>query len=76
MVSGAQQKSEGLTIPRFVIGDVKDVAKAGYKACIRGEVICVPGVVNQITTLSSKTAPRWLLRRVGGILGRYTTKKH
>ena len=76
MVSGAQEKSEGLTIPKFVIGDVKDVAKAGYKACMKGEVICVPGVVNQISTLSTKTTPRWLLRRVGGILGRYTTKKH
>ena len=75
MVSGAQEKNEGLYIPEFAIGDVLDVAKAGYKACMKGEVICVPGVVNQVTTLSSRASPKWLLRRVSGIVARYSTRK-
>jgi hypothetical protein len=75
MLSGAQEKSDRLTIPDFAIGDVEDVARAGYRACIKGEVICVPGLVNQLSTLSTRNTPKWLLRRVTGIIGRYTTRE-
>jgi short-subunit dehydrogenase len=74
MVSGAQEKSEGLQIPQFMIGDVADVAKQGYRACMKGEVICVPGVINQVSIASTRASPKWLVRRVTGILGRYTTR--
>ncbi len=72
MVSGAKEKS-GLTVPEFVIGDVRDVAQKGYRACLDGDVICVPGVVNQVSALSSRVTPKWLLRRVSGIVSRYTS---
>lgn len=75
MVSGAQAKSSQLTIPGFMIGDVGDVAREGFRACMKGEVICVPGLINQVSTLTSRTTPKWLLRRVSGIVGRYTTRK-
>jgi short-subunit dehydrogenase len=75
MVSGARERSEGLYIPEFAIGDVEEVARQGYRACMRGEVICVPGIVNRVTTLGTRTAPKWLLRRVAGIVGRYTTRR-
>ena len=74
MVSGAQARSGGLKIPRFAIGDVDDVADEGFKACIDGDVICVPGALNQVATIAGRTTPKWLLRRVYGIVGRYTTR--
>ena len=75
MISTAQQKSEGLNkIPSFLIGDVDDVAAQGYRACLEGDVICVPGTVNLTATLAGRSVPKWLLRRVSGIIGRYTTR--
>ena len=53
-------------IPGFLIGDVTDVARQGFDACMKGEVICVPGVVNQAAMLASRSTPKWLL----GLLGR------
>lgn len=72
MVSTAQEKSGGLKIPSFVIGDVKDVAAQGYRACLKGEVICVPGTVNLATTVTGRAMPKWLLRRISGVMGRYS----
>ena len=74
MLSSAQEKSGGLNVPGFMIGDVDDVARQGYKACMEGEVICVPGAINLAVTLGSRAAPKWLLRRVSGFAGRLTTK--
>ena len=75
MVAGIKAKNEGLVIPDFVIGDAADVARRGFKACMKGEVVCVPGAINQASVLSSRTTPRWLLRRVTGAVGRYVGKK-
>ena len=52
------------------IGDVNVVARDGFNACMKGDVICVPGVVNQAAVLASRSTPKWLLRRVAGLLGR------
>jgi short-subunit dehydrogenase len=57
-------------LPQALIGDVGEVAAEGYRACMAGEVICVPGAVNRVATLAARAAPKWLLRRVAGALGR------
>jgi uncharacterized protein len=57
-------------IPGLLIGDVNDVARQGFEACMKGDVICVPGVVNQAAMLASRSTPKWLLRRIAGLLGR------
>ena len=57
-------------LPGFVIGDVDAVAEAGYRGCLAGAVIVVPGFVNQAAALAAGSTPRWLLRRVTGALGR------
>ena len=75
MISTAQQESEGLKIPDFVIGDVADVAAQGYRACLKGEVIRVPGAINLAATITGRATPKWLLRRISGIMGRYSTPK-
>ena len=66
--SGANQKLNEL--PSFLIGDVQEVAAQGLAACLRGDAICVPGAVNQAAVIASRSAPKWLVRRIGGLLGR------
>ena len=62
--------------PKFVkiIGttvlDVKDVAEAGYDACMSGQVIRIPGKFNLVEVASSRAMPRWLTRRLFGFMGR------
>lgn len=76
MLSAAQEKSQGLKIPKFVVGDVHRVAKQGYRACLKGDVVCVPGTVNLATTITGRAMPKWLLRRISGVMGRSTLKKN
>jgi len=57
-------------LPAFLIGDVDKVAKEGYDACINGEVIKVPGAINQAAILAGRATPKWLLRKFSGALGR------
>lgn len=70
MMAGAQQQSPVLALPAFVVGDAPTVAAQGYAACMRGDVIVVPGAINLATTLASRATPKWLLRRISGALGR------
>ena len=57
-------------VPSFMISDVKSVAREGYDACASGEVVRVPGLANQLSALWSQTQPRWLVRTLGGLIGR------
>jgi len=49
-----------------------EVADAGYDACMRGQVIRVPGSVNQLIALAGNTMPKWTARRLVGFLTRMT----
>jgi short-subunit dehydrogenase len=75
MVANARQKSRGLKIPDLIVGDVEDVAAQGYRACLNGEAICIPGAVNVFATLTARATPKWLLRRIWGAFGRSTLKQ-
>lgn len=57
-------------LPGLVVGSAEDVADEGVRACLRGEVIRVPGLVNRAATLAGRSTPRWLLRRVSGAVVR------
>ena len=71
MLSSAVEANARLArLPGFLIGDVEQVAEDGYRACMEGAVISVPGVVNQAVTLASRATPKWLLRRIAGTLAR------
>ncbi len=71
MLSEAAAKNQQLgRLPGFLIGNVDEVARLGFEACMRGDVICVPGVLNRAATLASRSTPKWLLRRVSGMLAR------
>ncbi|WP_291010758.1 SDR family oxidoreductase [Hydrogenophaga sp.] len=71
MLSSAAAEREALAgLPDFLIGDADEVAQQGYEACMRGDVICVPGWVNQAVTTAGRAAPKWLLRRFSGAIVR------
>jgi short-subunit dehydrogenase len=70
LTSAIETNAQLARLPRVLIGDVDAVAAEGYRACLAGEVICVPGVVNRAATLAARATPKWLLRRVAGALGR------
>jgi uncharacterized protein len=65
---GANDKLSQL--PSFLVADVDDVAQTAIDATLRGDAICVPGAINQLGTLASRSTPKWLVRKVGGLLGR------
>ncbi|MEQ9144621.1 MAG: SDR family oxidoreductase [Parvibaculaceae bacterium] len=71
MVAGVKKSSDAAAkIPDFMISDVDSVAAEGYAACMKGEVIRVPGVVNMAAAVAGRASPRWLVRAVSGALGR------
>jgi len=71
MLSRATKANARLAqLPGALVGDAEAVAAEGYRACMAGEVIAVPGAINAAATAAARAAPRWLVRRVAGALGR------
>jgi short-subunit dehydrogenase len=71
MLTAATDANASLArLPGFLIGDAAEVADEGYRACMQGAVIKVPGAINQAVTLASRATPKALLRRVAGVLAR------
>lgn len=71
MLDAATESNAQLAkLPGFLIGNVDDVARQGFDACMRGDVICVPGAINRLATVASRSTPKWLLRRVTGMFAR------
>lgn len=57
-------------LPAFLISDVQQVAADALAACLKGDAICVPGAINQAAMIASRGTPKWLVRRIAGLLGR------
>jgi hypothetical protein len=71
MLSRATKANARLAqLPGALVGDAEAVAAEGYRACMAGEVIAVPGAINAAASAAARAAPRWLVRRVAGALGR------
>ena len=71
MLAAAGRSSPQLRrLPAVAIGSADEVAAEGVDACLRGEVIRVPGALNLATVLAGRALPRWLLRRVSGAVVR------
>ncbi|MDF1846033.1 MAG: SDR family oxidoreductase [Parvibaculaceae bacterium] len=71
MVASAKESNEtAAKIPDFMVSDVAGVAAEGYAACMKGDVIRVPGMVNLAAAVAGRASPRWLVRAVSGALGR------
>jgi short-subunit dehydrogenase len=52
----------------FLMMSAKDVALRGYKACMAGTTISVPGLANNIINSVTRLQPKWLSRRVQSYL--------
>jgi uncharacterized protein len=48
----------------------RDVAMAGYRACMAGETVRVPGLLNQALLGWTQAQPRWLVRTLSGLAAR------
>lgn len=70
LTKAARSNAKLGALPGFLVGDVDEVAAAGYRACMNGVVIEVPGEVNRATVVAARNAPKWLVRRVAGAVGR------
>jgi len=71
MLSSATEANAQLArLPGFLVADVDKVAAEGYRACMRGDVIKVPGVMNLAATMAGRATPKWLLRRIAGTVTR------
>jgi hypothetical protein len=71
MLQVATQGNQQLAqLPGLLIGNVDDVARQGFEACVKGEVIGVAGCRQSSPMPASRSTPRWLLRRVSGFLAR------
>ena len=62
------------SLPGIFLSDVGDVAREGYAACIAGRAVVVPGLPNQLLAGSVGFYPRWLVRGIGGLIGRRSTR--
>jgi uncharacterized protein len=73
MVAKAQAGSSALqNLPSMLISDVQDVAAEAWQGCLKGQAVVVPGKLNLATTLAARATPKWLVRRLTGLLGRST----
>lgn len=70
LTKAARANSRLDALPGFLVGDVDAVAAAGYRACMSGDVIAVPGEVNWAAAVAARNAPKWLVRRIAGAVGR------
>jgi len=57
-------------MPRGMILDPAEVARVGYRACVDGVPVVVPGVSNQVLARLMGVQPRWLLRALGDFVFR------
>lgn len=57
-------------IPPMMMSSPEAVARAGYRALMAGTAIEVPGFANQLAASWVQLQPRWLVRALGGIMGR------
>ncbi len=57
-------------VPEFLMSRPEDVAREAYAACMRGDVIHVPGPLYQAMVAVMETQPRWLTRTLSGFAAR------
>ena len=61
------QATAGITgkgLPGFVWAEADEVVRQGLKALARNQAVCVPGLVNKVTAVAPRLAPRPVVRRI------------
>ena len=65
MLRGPVTEAAGkINIPEFTVLDPETVARAAYKACMRGDAIEVPGIGYSAAMAVTGVLPRWVKRRL------------
>ncbi|MEO0614606.1 MAG: SDR family oxidoreductase [Pseudomonadota bacterium] len=65
MLRGPVQEAAGkINIREFTVLEPETVARAAYKACMRGDAIEVPGIGYSIAMATTGVLPRWIKRRL------------
>ncbi len=67
MLTGA---SGGTDLPGILVMPPERVAEDAYRACMRGDVIKVPGIGNALASTGVRLLPRWLVRSLSGMVVR------
>jgi hypothetical protein len=67
------QHAVARNLPELFLSDVEDVAREGYEACVAGRALVVPGLPNRLLASAVQLYPRWLVRSIGGLIGRKST---
>ena len=57
-------------IPSFFKMSAADVAREGFDACMKGKIVHMDRLTNELTAQWIKVQPRWLVRNVTGLLSR------
>ncbi|HYC55756.1 MAG TPA: SDR family oxidoreductase [Candidatus Binatia bacterium] len=57
-------------VPSFLLLDAAAVARDGFDACMKGEVVRVSGWTYELLVQLGRLYPRWLVRNVAGIVAR------
>ena len=57
-------------VPEVLMASPQEVAKEAFRACMRGDVIHVPGPLNQALVTVMEAQPRWLTRMMSGMAAR------
>jgi hypothetical protein len=69
-----EQHAMARNVPGLFLSDVEDVAREGFEACVAGRAAVVPGLPNRLLASAVQLYPRWLVRTVGGLVGRRSTR--
>ena len=62
--------SGGSDVPGLLVMQPDRVAREAYAACMRGDVIRVPGLGNALASTGVRLLPRWLVRSLSGYVVR------
>jgi short-subunit dehydrogenase len=71
---GAEIKQD--PVSAFLMMSVDEVASEGFKACMEGTTISIPGVTNNILNTLSSLQPKWLSRRLQSYMYRNFLDDH
>jgi uncharacterized protein len=61
---------QGVELAGPFLSSARQVALEGYRACAAGEVVRVPGLMNQALATWTRYQPRWLVRTFSGMVAR------
>jgi short-subunit dehydrogenase len=63
-----RESALGRPIPQAILMSPKDVAEAGCAACLRGELVAVPGFANRLFAGGAPLVPKGLVRAFGAAM--------